>query len=58
MFGCHINGEIFDEIINVHKFGGNLIQCFITNPIGKKTLKLTDTDINKIKVIKYIKYIK
>ena len=49
MFGCHINGEIFDEIIKVHNFGGNLIQCFITDPIGKKTLKLTDTDINKIK---------
>jgi apurinic endonuclease APN1 len=49
MFGSHINGEIFDEIIKIHKLGGNLIQCFITDPIGKKTLKLSDSDINKIK---------
>ncbi len=49
MFGCHINGDIFDQIINVHKLGGNLIQCFISDPIGKKTLKLSDSDINKLK---------
>ena len=49
MFGCHINGELFDEIIKINKAGGNLIQCFITDPIGKKTLKLLDTDIKKIK---------
>jgi deoxyribonuclease-4 len=49
MFGCHINGELFDEIIKINKAGGNLIQCFITDPIGKKTLKLSDSDIQKIK---------
>jgi len=49
MFGCHINGELFDEIIKINKAGGNLIQCFITDPIGKKTLKLLDSDIKKIK---------
>ena len=49
MFGTHINGDFFDDVIDIHKLGGNLIQCFITDPIGKKTLKLTDDDINKIK---------
>jgi deoxyribonuclease-4 len=49
MFGCHINGNLFNEIENIHKLGGNLIQCFITDPIGKKTLKLSDSDIDQIK---------
>ena len=49
MFGCHINGNLFNEIENIHKLGGNLIQCFITDPLGKKTLKLTNSDIQKIK---------
>jgi apurinic endonuclease APN1 len=55
MFGCHINGDFFEDIINIHKDGGTLIQCFITDPIGKKTLKLSDSEINKIKnhLIKY-----
>ena len=38
MFGTHINGDFYDDIINIKKVGGNLIQCFITDPIGKKTL--------------------
>jgi len=49
MFGCHINGNLFDNIERVHKLGGNLIQCFISDPIGKKTLKITDSDILNIK---------
>jgi deoxyribonuclease-4 len=49
MFGCHINGNIFDSIVKVHNLGGNLIQCFISDPIGKKTLKILDSDILNIK---------
>jgi deoxyribonuclease-4 len=49
MIGCHINGNLFDEIKNIKNQGGNLIQCFITDPIGKKTLKLSESEILKIK---------
>ena len=49
MFGCHINGNLFDSIEKVHNLGGNLIQCFISDPIGHKTIKILDSDILNIK---------
>ena len=49
MFGSNIHGDFLTQIERIHKLGGNLIQCFISNPAGKKTLKLTDEDIQTMK---------
>jgi len=49
MFGCHINGNFINSVEKVHKIGGNLIQCFISEPTGKKTLKLSQSDIDEMK---------
>jgi len=49
MFGSHISGDFYDDIIIMNKAGGTLIQCFITDPIGKKTIKLSNDDIIKMK---------
>jgi deoxyribonuclease-4 len=50
MFGCHITGDFYDDIILMNKAGATLIQCFITDPIGKKTIKLSDNDINNMQI--------
>jgi deoxyribonuclease-4 len=66
MFGCHITGDFYDDIILMNKEGATLIQCFITDPIGKKTLKLSDNIIknmrehltnNNIKMIIHAPYV-
>jgi len=66
MFGSHISNNFHDDIILIHKAGGTLIQCFITDPIKHKTIKLTNDDIqnikqhlhnNKIKMIIHAPYI-
>jgi deoxyribonuclease-4 len=49
MFGSNIHGDFLTQLERIHKLGGNLIQCFISNPAGKKTLKLTDEDIQTMK---------
>jgi len=49
MFGCHITGDFYDDIIIMNKAGGTLVQCFITDPIGKKTIKLSEDDIINMK---------
>jgi len=49
MFGAHINGNFITSVERIHKLGGNLIQCFISEPTGKKTLKLTQLDIDEMK---------
>ena len=49
MFGSNIHGDFLTQLERIHKLGGNLIQCFISNPAGKKTLKLTDENIHTMK---------
>jgi len=35
-YGCHLSGQnIFDSIDEINKYNGNIIQIFVTNPIGK-----------------------
>jgi deoxyribonuclease-4 len=49
MFGCHINGNFIKSVEKIHLLGGNLVQCFISEPTGKKTLKLSQLDIDEMK---------
>jgi len=51
MFGAHINGNFIDNVKKIHSLGGNLVQCFISEATGKKTLKLTNDEINEMKDI-------
>jgi len=49
MFGAHINGNFVSSVHRIHKLGGNLVQCFISDPTGKKTIKLSQSDIEEMK---------
>jgi deoxyribonuclease-4 len=49
MLGAHITGNFLEQVIKIHKLGGNLIQCFISEPTGHKTIKISDDEIIKMK---------
>ena len=54
--GCHLSGQnIFSSIDEVNKYGGNIIQIFVSNPIGRQTKNIIEKYIELgPKIKKYI----
>ena len=54
--GCHLSGQdIFESIDEVNKYGGNMIQIFVSSPIGKQTKNILDKYIELgPKIKKYV----
>lgn len=54
--GCHLSGQdIFESIDEVNKYGGNMIQIFVSSPIGKQTNNILEKYIELgPKIKKYV----